>query len=260
MAGSTGSGAMYDEARRLAAEGMAAIVATVVEGDLLGGKALIASGEIARGSLGSDELDAAVLGLVGSSDGSRPASGLLVITEGMRVFLDVFEPSPQLIIFGAVHTAQALDWFARKLGYRVVVVDARRALATRERFPDTDQLLVAWPADAYGQLTVTPNTAIAILSHDPKFDEPALLGALETEARYIGAVGSRKTNADRRERLLEAGVSEEQIARIRGPIGLDLGGSTPEEMAVSVLAEMIAVTHGREGRPLVEIKGAIRGA
>ena len=258
MAAAPNAGAIYDEARRLAAEGTPAVVATVVDGEPVGGKALIVAGELRDGSLGSEALDRAVLGSMDGA-GAMPASGLVTLEGDKRVFLDVFEPSPQVIIFGAVHTAQALDWFARKLGYRVVVVDARRALATRERFPDTDQLLVAWPKDAYEQMTVTPNTAIAILSHDPKFDEPALLGALQTEARYIGAVGSRRTNADRRERLLEAGVSEEQIARIRGPIGLDLGGSTPEEMAVSVLAEMIAVTHGREGRPLVEIKGAIRG-
>ncbi|HEV2127624.1 MAG TPA: XdhC/CoxI family protein [Thermomicrobiales bacterium] len=258
MAAPPDSGAVYDEARRLAAEGTTAVVATVVEGDLVGSKALITSGEITMGSLGSEALDESALRAVSTSAGT-PASGLLEVDEGTRIFLDVFEPSRQLIIFGAVHIAQALDTFARRLGYRVVVVDARRALATRERFPDADQLLVAWPADAYEQLTVTPNTAIAILSHDPKFDEPALLGALETGARYIGAVGSSKTNADRRQRLLDAGVSEEQIARVRGPIGLDLGGSTPEEMAVSILAEMIAVTHGRDGRPLTEIKGAIRG-
>ncbi|MDQ4045328.1 MAG: XdhC/CoxI family protein [Chloroflexota bacterium] len=258
MAASPDSGTVYDEARRLAAEGARAVVATVVEGVQVGSKALITSDDIVMGSLGSDGLDQVVLRAMTTRAGV-PTSGLLELDEGVRVFLDVFEPSPQLIIFGAVHTAQALDWFARRLGYRVVVVDARRALATRERFPDTDQLLIAWPADAYEQLTVTPNTAIAILSHDPKFDEPALLGALKTQARYIGAVGSSKTNADRRQRLLDAGVSEEQIARVRGPIGLDLGGSTPEEMAVSILAEMIAVTHGREGRPLTEIKGAIRG-
>jgi xanthine dehydrogenase accessory factor len=252
------SGAIYDEARRLAAEGRTAVVATVVDGEPIGGKALVEGGVILKGSLGSSERDRAIQDLDWER-GRTPKPGLIDVVDGVRVFFDVFEPSPQLIIFGAVHTAQALDWFARKLGYRVVVVDARRALATRERFPDTDQLVIAWPADAYQQVTVTASSAIAILSHDPKFDEPALLGALNTDARYIGAVGSRQTNTDRRQRLLAAGVSAEQIARIRGPIGLDLGGDTPEEMALSILAEMTAVTYGREGRPLSHLTGAIRG-
>lgn len=257
MTESTPPGAIYDAARKLAAEGTVAVVATVVEGGSVGAKALITN-RLAVGSLGDDALDQHILDTVVGGD-ERPGCGIVETDAGARVFLDVFQPSPQLIIFGAVHTAQALDWFARKLGYRVVVTDARRALATRERFPDTDQLLIAWPDEAFQELTVTPATAIAILSHDPKFDEPALLGALKTEARYIGAVGSRKTNADRRERLQEAGMSDEQIARIHGPIGLNIGGSTPEEMAISILAEMIAVTHNRDGQPLSVIKGAIRG-
>jgi xanthine dehydrogenase accessory factor len=253
----TGSGAIYDAARKLAAEGTVAVVATVVEGDTVGAKALITDSMV-TGTLGDDSLDKQIESQVTGS-GERPRTGLIETESGARVFLDVFDPSPQLIIFGAVHTAQALDWFARKLGYRVVVTDARRALATRERFPNTDQLLIGWPDEAFAQLTITPATAIAILSHDPKFDEPALLGALKTEARYIGAVGSRKTNADRRERLQKAGVSDEQIDRIHGPIGLNIGGSTPEEMAISILAEMIAVTHDRDGRPLSASQSAIRG-
>lgn len=257
MTDTAGSGAIYDAARKLAAEGIVAVVATVVEGDTVGAKALITDSMV-TGTLGDDSLDKQIESHVAGS-GERPRTGLIETESGARVFLDVFDPSPQLIIFGAVHTAQALDWFARKLGYRVVVTDARRALATRERFPNTDQLLIGWPDEAFAQLTITPATAIAILSHDPKFDEPALLGALKTEARYIGAVGSRKTNADRRERLQKAGVSDEQIDRIHGPIGLNIGGSTPEEMAISILAEMIAVTHDRDGRPLSASHSAIRG-
>lgn len=257
MTDTAGSGAIYDAARKLAAEGIVAVVATVVEGDTVGAKSLITDSMV-TGTLGDDSLDKQIENHVAGS-GERPRTGLIETESGARVFLDVFDPSPQLIIFGAVHTAQALDWFARKLGYRVVVTDARRALATRERFPNTDQLLIGWPDEAFAQLTITPATAIAILSHDPKFDEPALLGALKTEARYIGAVGSRKTNADRRERLQKAGVSDEQIDRIHGPIGLNIGGSTPEEMAISILAEMIAVTHDRDGRPLSASQSAIRG-
>jgi xanthine dehydrogenase accessory factor len=252
-----GAGAIYDQARQLAAEGHIAVVATVVEGDGVGSKAL-ATDEIVAGSLGTAELDEQLLGVIAGS-GGNPVSGVLEMDPETRVFVDVFQPSPQLIIFGAVHAAQALDWFARKLGYRVVVVDARRALATRERFPDTDQLIAAWPDDAYQQLNILPSTSIAILSHDPKFDEPAILGALRTPARYIGAVGSRKTAKDRIVRLKETGVTDDQIARIHGPIGLNIGGGTPEEMAISVLAAIIAVAHGRDGTSLSTSAEAIRG-
>lgn len=251
------AGAIYDDARRLASEGSIAVVATVVEGEGVGGKALVTDAIVA-GSLGSGELDRQLIDVIAGS-GGNPVSGVLEMDPETRVFLDVFQPRPQLVIFGAVHTAQALDEFARKLGYRVVVVDARRALATRERFPDVDQLITAWPDEAYQQLNILPSTSIAILSHDPKFDEPAVLGALKTPARYIGAVGSRKTARERVERLREGGVGEEQIARIHGPIGLDIGGGTPEEMAISVLAEMISVAHGRGGKSLSTLDGAIHG-
>ncbi len=257
MTGPQDPGAIYDEARRLASEGNIAVVATIVEGVGVGGKALFTDALVA-GSLGSDELDRQLTAVIAGS-GGNPVSGVLELDPQTRVFLDVFQPRPQLVIFGAVHTAQALDDFARKLDYRVVVVDARRALATRERFPDTDQLITAWPDEAYQQLNNLPSTSIAILSHDPKFDEPAILGALKTPARYIGAVGSRKTARERLERLREGGVSEDQIARIHGPIGLDIGGGTPEEMAISILAEIISVAHGRGGERLSTIDGAIHG-
>src|SRR3712207_5173195 len=179
--------------------------------------------------------------------------------EPVDVFLETFPPPPTLLIFGAVHVAQPLTRFAKALGFDVVVVDARATLATRERFPDADRIVQAWPDEALQTLTVEPNTYVAILTHDPKFDEPALLGTLGTRARYIGAVGSRKTNRDRRQRLLDGGASEESVARIRGPIGLDIGAETPEEMAISILAEIIAARHGRRGGPLTEATGNIRG-
>ncbi|MCC6704104.1 MAG: XdhC family protein, partial [Thermomicrobiales bacterium] len=171
----------------------------------------------------------------------------------------VFPAPPVLLIFGAVHVAQALTKLGKLLGFRVIVSDARAKLATSERFPEADQIIQAWPDDTLSQLELPPSTYVAILTHDPKFDEPALLGAIETHARYIGAVGSRKTNANRRERLIEAGLSEESLARIRGPIGLDIGAETPEEMAVSIMAEIIAVRHQREGGPLTRATGNIRG-
>ena len=163
-----------------------------------------------------------------------------------------------MLIFGAVHVAQALTKFAKQLGFRVIVSDARAKLATRERFPDADEIIQAWPDEVLSEVRIEPNTYVAILTHDPKFDEPALIGTLDTSARYIGAVGSRKTNRDRKERLRAAGVSEESIERIRGPVGLDIGASTPEEMAISIVAEIIAVRHGRRGGPLTEATGNIR--
>ncbi len=257
MTESNGAGAIYDQARALADEGHIAVVATVVEGEGVGRKALVTDALVA-GTLGNDGLDQQLVDVVAGS-GGNPVSGVLELDPETRVFIDVFQPRPQLVIFGAVHAAQALDWFARKLGYRVVVVDARRALATRERFPDADQLITAWPDEAYQQLDILPSSSIAILSHDPKFDEPAIRGALNTPARYIGAVGSRKTARERIERLRESGVPEDQIARIHGPIGLDIGGGSPEEMAISILAELLSVAHGRGGKSLSTIDGTIHG-
>ena len=178
----------------------------------------------------------------------------------VAVFLETFPPPPLLLIFGAVHVAQALTRFAKALGFAVIVTDARATLATRERFPEADDIIQAWPDDALAQLEIRPNTYVAILTHDPKFDEPALLGTLATPARYIGAVGSRGTNQERVSRLREAGVDPVSLTRIRGPIGLDIGAETPEEMAISILAEIIASRHERAGGPLTEATGNIRGA
>jgi xanthine dehydrogenase accessory factor len=176
-----------------------------------------------------------------------------------EIFFDV-HPLPQhLVIFGAVHVAQPLSRYAQDLGFRVTVVDARKALATKERFPNVENIINAWPNVAYEQLKIGTHTWIAILSHDPKFDEPAILGALKTPARYIGTVGSRKTNEDRRERLREAGVSDDDLARLHGPIGLNIGGKIPEEMAISILGEMIAIRYGRDGGMLRAASGSIRG-
>jgi xanthine dehydrogenase accessory factor len=163
-----------------------------------------------------------------------------------------------LLIFGAVHVAQSVATFGKQLGFRVIVTDARAKLLTEERFPMADELIQGWPDDAIAQVPIDRNTYVVILTHDPKFDEPALMGTLGTDARYIGAVGSRKTSADRRVRLTEAGATDEQMARIHGPIGLNIGASTPEEMAISILAEIIAVRHNRDAQPLTTATGNIR--
>ena len=169
------------------------------------------------------------------------------LNSGARVLAEPFLPPPQLIIFGGVHVAIPLCKMARLLGYRVVIADPRGRFANPERFPEADQLLAEWPDKALAQLRVDGRTAIVILTHDPKIDEPALLGALETDAFYIGAIGSRKTHQARFERMGRLGVSAEQLQRVHGPVGLDIGGSTPEELALSILSEIMAVQNGRSG-------------
>jgi xanthine dehydrogenase accessory factor len=164
--------------------------------------------------------------------------------EDRHVFIEAFPVAPRLVIVGATEVARSLVGLAKALGYERVVVDARTAFATKERFPDVEQLLTDWPDEAFDRINLGPNDAVAILSHDPKFDEPAIVEAFRRGARYVGAIGSRKTQADRRRRLLEAGLSEAQLAEIRGPIGLDLGGREPAETALAILAEIVAVRRG----------------
>jgi xanthine dehydrogenase accessory factor len=136
-----------------------------------------------------------------------------------------------------------------------VVVDGRAAFATPERFPDVDRLVVGWPDQVADEIGLGPNDAVAVLTHDVKFDEPAIIEALRRGCRYVGAVGSRKTQAERRERLRDAGVGEEALARLRGPIGLDLGGRAPAEMALSIMAEVIAARYDASGRPMRDLAG-----
>ena len=236
-------------------------VATVVRGELLGAKLLVLPEET-RGSLGGPQIDgSAVADARELLAAERSETRTYATPAGpVEVFLETFPPPPTLLIVGAVHVGQALCAGAKPLGFDVVVVDARAKLATPERFPLADRIVRAWPDEAMADLDVGPSWYVAILTHDPKFDEPALLGALATPARYIGAIGSRKTNQDRRRRLAESGVSAEDLARVRAPIGLDIGAATPEEMAVSILAEIIAVRHGRTGGMLTDASGPIRGA
>jgi xanthine dehydrogenase accessory factor len=160
-------------------------------------------------------------------------------------------------VYGAVDTAEALCRGAKLLGWTAIVADARSKFATRERIPSADELIVAWPQDALAQVAPDHQTAVVVLTHDDKFDEPALQGALETDAFYIGAVGSRRNQERRRERLLELGVDEDALDRIHGPSGLDVGADTQEETALSILAEILAVRAGRSGGPLREAKQRI---
>ncbi len=168
--------------------------------------------------------------------------------EEIEVFLDPLTPPFTLVIVGAVHIAIALTRLAKVLDYRVVIVDPRRAFATRERFPEADRLMGLWPDEALRQLGLNASTAVAVLSHDPKLDDPALRVALPSAAFYVGALGSEATNDQRRRRLIDAGLKEAELARLHAPIGIEVGSQTPEEIAVSILAEVVAARRGRDER------------
>ena len=187
----------------------------------------------------------------------RSGHSRVVELHGRRVFADVFGPPPRLFVYGAVDTADALCAAANAIGWRTIVADARARFATKERLPNADEIVVAWPEEALAHVAPDYTTAIVVLTHDDKFDLPLLTGALATEAYYIGALGSRRNQERRRERLLEAGVDEAELERISGPAGLDIGAHTPAETAVSMLAEIMAVRAGREGGRLKGSSGRI---
>ena len=170
-----------------------------------------------------------------------------VVAGGRQYFIEAFPGRPRLVVVGAVQAAMPLVRFARELGYETIVVDGREAFATRERFPDVDRLVVGWVDEVADAIELGAADAVAVLTHDVKFDEPAIATALARGCRYVGAVGSRKTQAERRARLLAAGVRETDLARLRGPIGLDLGGRAPAETALAIIAEIVALRHGAAG-------------
>ncbi|GAB2988199.1 XdhC family protein [Saccharothrix stipae] len=181
--------------------------------------------------------------------------------EGMAVFVNSFEPPPRMLVFGAIDFAAALARLGAFLGYRVTVCDARPVFATGTRFPEADEVVVDWPhrylAAQADEGRVDERTVVAVLTHDPKFDVPLLEVALRLKVGYVGAMGSRRTHDDRLRRLREAGVTEGELARLASPIGLDLGARTPEETAVSIAAEIIALRWGGQGRRLARTEGAI---
>src|SRR5437764_15356969 len=176
----------------------------------------------------------------------------------VTLFVDVTAPAPRLVIFGAVDFAAALCRVARATGWRPYVVDPRGRFATPERFPDAEEVIPSWPAEALAKLGgIDRATYLTILTHDPKVDDAALLASLDSDAPYIGAMGSRRAQARRRERLVAAGVGDAQLERVAAPIGLDLGGTTAEETAVSIMGELIAVRNGRDGGRLSVSGGRI---
>src|SRR6516162_5280374 len=177
--------------------------------------------------------------------------------DDLSVFVQSFAPPPQMLVFGAIDFAAAVARAGKFLGYHVIVCDARPVFATRARFPDADEVVVQWPHRYLASTPVDGRTVVCVLTHDPKFDVPVLEVALRTPAGYIGAMGSRRTHEDRLARLREAGLTEPELARLRSPIGLDLGARTPEETAVSVAAELIQLRWGGSGRPLTDTAGRI---
>ena len=179
----------------------------------------------------------------------RRRSGTVTL-DGEQYFIETFAPPPRIVVFGAVQAAIPLVRMAHELGYRVLVADARAAFASRERFPDADELLVGWPEDVADQVALSVDDAVVVMSHDPKLDEPAIVAAMQAGCRYIGAMGSRRTQVGRRERLLAEGLTEEDLARLHGPIGLDLGGREPGEMALAILAEIVAERNDASAAPL----------
>ena len=221
------------------------VLFTVLEGAEAGRKLLVSEDGEAVGDASPDLATYA-------EDVLRQGRNRLLDVEGTRVFAEWYGPPPRLFVYGAVDTAEALCAAAKLLGWRTIVADARAKFATTERLPSADELIVEWPDQALAQVEPDHHTAVVVLTHDDKFDEPALVGALATDAFYIGALGSRRNQERRRERLLEAGVSEEQLERISGPCGLDVGADSPEETALSILSEALAVRAGRSGGRLRE--------
>ena len=247
-------------------------LATVIEGPHVGLTLLMSPEGILGGTLGDAELDRVVArDAVGELEAGRTSIRHygpqgestpedLVDTPTVRVFVESFSPPPRMWIFGAVDFTAALAKVAKVLGYHVTVCDAREVFATRRRFPMADDVIVSWPAALFekeGQV-LGPRDAVCILTHDPKFDVPAIQGALSTKAGYIGVMGSRKTHTKRLERLALAGVtSPADLARLMSPIGLDLGARTPEETAISICAEIIAQRTGRQSPSLKDASGPI---
>jgi xanthine dehydrogenase accessory factor len=228
-----------------------AVLFTVLEGEQVGSHMLV----LEDGERVGDDLGG---GLAGQArDLIRGHRNQIVEEGGRRVFAEVYAPPPRLLVYGAVDTAESLARLARELGWKAIVADARAKFATTERIPSASELIVAWPEETVERVAPDHATAVVVLTHDDKFDVPALRAALETEAFYVGALGSRRNQERRRARLLEAGVEEADLGRISGPCGLDLGAESQPETALSILAEIVAARNDREGGRLQRSKERI---
>jgi xanthine dehydrogenase accessory factor len=224
-------------------DGGRGVVLTVVEGEGLGTKLLVVEGGETIGD-GPAELGGHADELI------RGARNRMLELEGRKVFAEVYGPPPRLLVYGAVDTAESLAAAANLLGWTTIVADGRAKFATRERIPSADELIVAWPEETFAQVAPDHATAIVILTHDDKFDLPALELALGSDAFYVGLIGGRRNQEKKRERLRELGVDETAIERISGPCGLDIGADATPEVALSILAEAMAARNGRSGGPL----------
>ena len=223
------------------------VCATLISGDQKGAKLLVWPDGKTQGSLGSKVLDDAALEAVGRQFITLDATNTVLKVAGREeeIFIDVFVPPSRLIVVGAVHIAIPMVKLAKTLGFTSIVVDPRKTYNNRDRFPEADELIIEWPSDALEKLKPDQGSYIAVVSHDEKLDNPALAVALKSPAKYVGVLGTKRNIPKRLDVLRELGVSEEQLKNLHAPIGLDIGSVQPEEIALSVLGEMIAVRHGR---------------
>ena len=242
--------AVLERILQAAEGGERAVHFTVVDGPEAGSELLVLEDGETAGS-GPGELATHAEALI------RGKRSQILELEGRTVFADVVGPPPRVLIFGAVDTAESLCRACNMIGWHSIVADARGKFATAERIPSAGELIVGWPEEVLERVRPDHDTAVVVLTHEEKFDVPALLGALATEAFYVGAMGSRRAQERRRERLLEAGVDEAVLERIFGPSGLDLGAQSPAETALSILGEILAVRAGRGGGHLKEAGGRI---
>ncbi|HSM55860.1 MAG TPA: XdhC/CoxI family protein [Candidatus Sulfomarinibacteraceae bacterium] len=238
---------VFSSARRWLNEERAGAVATVIKGPpaLLGKKLLVDDAGVTESTLPA-ELAAEVA--EATQEALNKGARLRYAPDrnpGVELFIDVIQPPETLVMVGGVHIAVALTAIAKTVGYRTIVVDPRRAFGSDERFPHVDRLIKAWPDEAFQDIILNSATAVAMLTHDPKIDDPALKAVLPSPAFYVGALGSTRTHEKRRRRLLDDGLSPDLVNRIQSPIGLDIGARTPEEIAVAVMAEVIAARRQR---------------
>lgn len=242
---------MFEELRELIETEEPAALATIVRGEPLGAKLLLRDSGTVNCTFDNPELQELVVNDAREMlplERTETRSYALADGREYDVYIESYLPPRRLVVVGAVHIAIPLVSFAKELGYHTTVIDARGLFASRERFPHADDLIEAWPDEALSQLPLGPETAIVMLAHDPKFEDPAMEVALRSRAGYVGAMGSRKTSEERNARLLASGFTQEQVARIHGPVGINIGAREPGEVAVSILAEIIAVRRGRDPR------------
>lgn len=254
---------LYEELKELLQQEKGVALATVVGGgggaeEHVGANMLVYPNKSVRGTLGNAALDALVIEdaqqaiWVGQARSQTYSVESETSALAFDVFIEGYPPPPALIIVGAGHIAIPLTVFAKTLNYRVIVIDARAAFATRERFPQADELIVEWPDEVLEKMDLNPSTSVAVLTHDPKFDEPTLKVVLARNVGYVGAIGSRKTKAERDERLKKQGLTAEQLAQIHGPIGLNIGANNPEETALAIMAEVVAKRHGKDAASILD--------